>query len=340
MYEMVTIETHITNMERENPGATGKLSDLLYHIALSGKIIHREVTRAGLIDLLGKTGDTNVQGEMVAKLDDYANNVMVRTLSQGGRVCVMGSEECEDVIFPEDKRDDAKYVVHFDPLDGSSNIDANVSIGTIFSISERISPSDVKPGVNDILQPGRNMVAAGYIVYGSSTMMVYTTRNSSVNGFTLDPSVGEFLQSHFDIKTPETGRIFSCNMGNRQYWEKGVNDYLESIQVEDKKRGCPFSLRYIGSLVADFHRNLLYGGVFLYPKNVRGPKINHGKLRLLYESNPLAMIAENAGGMAISGSERILDIKPKELHQRTPLFIGSKNNVLEIQEYIDRGRNE
>jgi fructose-1,6-bisphosphatase I len=336
MHEMVTIETHITRMERENPAATGQLSDLLYHIALSGKIIHREVTRAGLINLLGKTGDTNVQGEVVAKLDEYSNDVMVRTLSQGGRVCAMGSEECEDVILPDNTLDDAKYVVHFDPLDGSSNIDANVSIGTIFSISERVSACGVKPGVDDILQPGRNMIAAGYIVYGSSTMMVYTTKNSTVNGFTLDPSVGEFLRSHFDIRTPEMGKIFSCNMGNRQYWEKGVNDYLESIQVEDKTRGCPYSLRYIGSLVADFHRNLLYGGVFLYPKNISGPRVNNGKLRLLYEANPLAMIAENAGGVAISGSERILDIQPKTLHQRTPLFIGSKNNVREIQEYIDK----
>ncbi len=336
MHELVTIERHINEQEKGHPGATGAFSDLLYNIALAGKIIHREVNRAGLINLLGKTGVINVQGETVAKLDEYSNDVLVKVLSQGGRVCVIGSEECDEVIHPTRVGPEAKYVVHFDPLDGSSNIDANVSIGTIFSISERITPANTRPDERDVLQPGRKMIGAGYIVYGSSTIMVYTTRKGTVDGFTLDPSVGEFLRSHQDIRTPETGRIFSCNVGNMQYWEEGVRRYVESIQVEDKAAGKPYSLRYIGSLVSDFHRNLLYGGVFLYPRNVRG-KVNNGKLRLLYEANPLAMVAENAGGLASTGTGRVLDVEPTELHQRTPLFIGSKNNVLEIERLLSNG---
>jgi len=331
---MVTIERHIMEQEEAHPQATGHLSELLYGIALSAKIINREVNRAGLIDLLGKTGDVNVQGETVAKLDEYSNDVLVRTLGLGGRVCLMGSEEVEGVIYPDNGCETAKYVVNFDPLDGSSNIDANVSIGTIFSICERKTPSGKRPLESDALQPGRSMVAAGYIVYGSSTIMVYTTFRGSVDGFTLDPSVGEFLRSHRDIRTPPRGKIFSCNMGNTQYWERGVLDYLERIQVEDRERGRPYSLRYIGSLVADFHRNLLYGGVFLYPRNVRGPKIHNGKLRLLYEANPLAMVAENAGGVASTGTMPVMEVKPEQLHQRTPLYIGSREDVREIEECL------
>lgn len=330
MTEMVTIERHINQQEKGHPGATGDFSDLLYNIALAGKIIHREVNRAGLINLLGKTGDINIQGETVAKLDEYSNDVLVKLLSQGGRVCVIGSEECDEVIHPARVGPDAKYVVHFDPLDGSSNIDANVSIGTIFSISERITPIGTRPDKSDVLQPGRKMIGAGYIVYGSSTIMVYTTRKGTVDGFTLDPSVGEFLRSHENIRTPETGHIFSCNVGNLQYWSKAVLQYLRSIQIEDPAQGKPYSMRYIGSLVSDFHRNLLYGGVFLYPPNVKGKK-HDGKLRLLYEANPLSMVAENAGGLASTGTGRVLDVQPTELHQRTPLYIGSKNNVLEIE---------
>jgi fructose-1,6-bisphosphatase I len=304
-------------------------------LALAGKIINREVNRAGLINLLGQTGDVNVQGEMVAKLDDYSNAVMVSVLGQGGHVCVMGSEECEELIYPASPRSDAKYVVHFDPLDGSSNIDANVSIGTIFSISERVTPSEVKPGLDDVLQPGRRMIASGYIVYGSSTMLVYTTRGGTVDGFTLDPSVGEFLRSHEAIRIPDQCTIFSCNVGNSQYWEQGVRDYLEGVQKHDEELGRPFSLRYIGSLVSDFHRNLLYGGVFLYPRNVHIKKPNKGKLRLLYEANPLAMVAENAGGAASTGRGRVLDVQPESLHQRTPLFIGCKREVEEIERFLE-----
>jgi fructose-1,6-bisphosphatase I len=334
MQKLVTIERHIQEQEKTHAGATGAFSDLLYNIALAGKIIHREVNRAGLIDLLGKTGEVNVQGETVAKLDEYANDVLVRVLSQGGRVCVIGSEECPEVIRPETVGPEARYVVHFDPLDGSSNIDANVSIGTIFSISERITPLGTTPDVGDVLQAGRKMIGAGYIVYGSSTIMVYTTKKGTVDGFTLDPSVGEFLRSHQNIRTPETGKIFSCNTGNRMYWEQGVHDYLDSILVDDRAAGKPYALRYIGSLVSDFHRNLLYGGVFLYPRFVRGAKPNNGKLRLLYEANPLAMVAENAGGLASTGTGRVLDVEPTALHQRTPLYIGSKNDVLAIERFL------
>jgi fructose-1,6-bisphosphatase I len=334
MDNLITIEKHIQEQERIHPLATGQLSNLLYNLALAGKIINREVNRAGLINLLGQTGDVNVQGEMVAKLDDYSNAVMVSVLGQGGHVCVMGSEECEEVIFPPSPRADAKYVVHFDPLDGSSNIDANVSIGTIFSISERMSPPASKPGIEDILQPGNRMIAAGYIVYGSSTMMVYTTRDGSVDGFTLDPSVGEFLRSHRDIRMPEQCKIFSCNVGNTQYWDQGIRDYLESVVRHDDSENKPYALRYIGSLVSDFHRNLLYGGVFLYPRNVHIKPVNKGKLRLLYEANPLAMVAENAGGAASTGYGRVLDVQPEELHQRTPLFIGCKKEVQVIERFL------
>ena len=333
MNSMVTIDRHILEEEKSVPGATGAFSDLLYNIALAGKIINREVTRAGLINLLGKTGDVNVQGEQVARLDEYANEVLVRTLSQGGEVCVIGSEECPEVIHPPNVGRDAKYVVHFDPLDGSSNIDANVSIGTIFSISERVTPLNTTPTEADVLQKGTRMIGAGYIVYGSSTVMVYTTKKGSVNGFTLDPSVGEFLRSHRDIRTPARGKIISCNVGHAQYWEPAIDRFIKSVTMEDKAAGKPYTLRYIGSLVADVHRNLLYGGIFLYPANVRG-SVHRGKLRLLYEANPLAMVVENAGGLASTGEGRVLDVQPTALHQRTPLFIGSREDVLEIERLI------
>ncbi len=336
MEKMITIDRHISEQERKYPGASGALSDVLYQIALAGKIINREVNRAGLINLLGKTGDTNVQGEAVAKLDDYANEVLVRTLGMGGRVCLIGSEETPDVIRMNTESSRAKYVVNFDPLDGSSNIDANVSIGTIFSIHERVTPVTQDPTDADVLQIGRKMVAAGYIVYGSSTIMVYTTRNGTVDGFTLDPSVGEFLRSHPDIRTPKRGKILSCNIGYQHYWAQGVRDYIEAVTQEDPEKGRPFTMRYIGSLVADFHRNLLYGGIFIYPPNITGPRRHKGKLRLLYEANPLAAVAENAGGLATNGCHDVLDVQPKELHQRTPLIIGSYDDVTELMNYLRR----
>ena len=336
MEKMITIDRHISEQEKKYPGASGALSDVLYQIALAGKIINREVNRAGLINLLGKTGDVNVQGEVVAKLDDYANEVLVRTLGMGGRVCLIGSEETPDVIRMNMESSRAKYVVNFDPLDGSSNIDANVSIGTIFSIHERVTPVTQDPTDEDVLQLGRKMVAAGYIVYGSSTIMVYTTRNGTVDGFTLDPSVGEFLRSHPDIRTPKRGKILSCNIGYQHYWAQGVRDYVEAVTQENPELGRPYTLRYIGSLVADFHRNLLYGGIFIYPPNVAGPRRHKGKLRLLYEANPLAAVAENAGGLATNGCHDVLDVQPRELHQRTPLIIGSYDDVSELMDYLRR----
>ncbi len=331
---MVTIERHILDQEASSPSASGVFSGLLYEIALAGKIIQREVSRAGLIELLGKTGDVNIQGETVAKLDEYSNEVMVRTLSMGNRVCLMGSEEVDDVIIPENGAKQGKYVVCFDPLDGSSNIDANVSIGTIFSIFRRKSELGTLPTREDALQPGSELIGAGYIVYGSSTMLVYTTKGGTVDGFTYDPSVGEFLRSHQNIRTPETGRIYSVNEGNVQYWERGIQQFLVGVKAEDKARKRPYAHRYIGSLVADFHRNLLYGGIFLYPRNVRGGKKNNGKLRLLYEAMPLAMVAVNAGGGASTGRMPILDVQPTELHQRVPLIIGSRNDVDEAVRFI------
>lgn len=330
MYGMVTIERHIIEQERDQPGASGMLSELLYDIALSCKIIQREVTRAGLIELLGKTGDINIQGETVAKLDEYANDVLVRTLSQGQRVCLIGSEEVDDMIVPAESATVGKYVVAFDPLDGSSNIDANVSIGTIFSIFRRRSPLGGQPTREDLLQPGNELVAAGYVVYGSSTMLVYTTKGGTVNGFTYDPSVGEFLRSHIAIRTPDRGHIYSVNEGNTESWEPGVEDFVKRLKHADPDLGRPYTSRYIGSLVADFHRNLLYGGVFLYPRSMSGGRKGRGKLRLLYEAMPLAMVAVNAGGAAHSGDQPVLDIVPTELHQRTPLFIGSRLDVEEV----------
>ncbi|MCA9783460.1 MAG: class 1 fructose-bisphosphatase [Calditrichaeota bacterium] len=332
---MVTIERHIIEQEREKGGASGMLSELLYDIALACKIIQREVTRAGLIELLGKTGDINIQGETVAKLDEYANDVLVRTLSHGQRVCLIGSEEVDDMIIPKESATVGKYVVLFDPLDGSSNIDANVSIGTIFSIFQRRSPLGSQPDRGDLLQPGSQLVAAGYVVYGSSTMLVYTTRNGSVDGFTYDPSVGEFLRSHRRIRTPERGKIYSVNEGYTAWWEQGIRDFVADLKVVDKERGRPYTSRYIGSLVADFHRNLLYGGVFLYPRTWVDGKKGKGKLRLLYEAMPLAMVAVNAGGAAHSDDGPILEIQPTELHQRTPLFIGSKLDVQDVLASMD-----
>lgn len=335
MHEMITIRRHIQEQEHEYTEATGQLSELLYAIALAGKIISREVNQAGLISLLGKTGFENIHGEEVTKLDEYAHNVLVRTLGLSGHVCLMGSEESPETVYPDNGAEHAKYVVNFDPLDGSSNIDANVSVGTIFSIHERVTPAGTRPDHSDVLQRGRDMVAAGYIVYGSSTIMVYTTRGGTVDGFTLDPSVGEFLRCHDNIRTPTESRIFSCNMGHHLYWRETIREYVETISSDRAPRGKPYSLRYIGSLVSDFHRNLLYGGIFLYPRNITGPK-HEGKLRLLYEANPLAMVAVNAGGLASTGTLPVLDVQPTSLHQRTPLFIGSHEDVTEIEALLKK----
>ncbi|MEE9237933.1 MAG: class 1 fructose-bisphosphatase, partial [Thermodesulfobacteriota bacterium] len=294
-------------------------------------ILHREVNKAGLVDILGDTGIINVQGEHVKKLDVFANKRFIAALSLGGQCCGIASEENEEIIIIEDDRDNkTKYVVGIDPLDGSSNIDVNVSVGTIFSIFKKISESQ-ECSEEDFLQKGSRQVAAGYIIYGSSTMLVYTT-GAGVNGFTLDPSIGEFCLSHPDIHIPSKGEIYSVNQGNYSKFKKGVQNFIKYCNECDEETNRPYSLRYVGSMVADIHRNLLKGGIFMYPSTSSSP---NGKLRLLYECNPMALIVEQAGGKATNGKSDILDIKPQELHQRSPIFIGSEELVNKVVEFID-----
>jgi len=324
--KVVTVGRYIMEQERLYPQATGEFSDLLSEIMLAAKLIHREVSKAGLLDILGKTGSTNVQGEEVMKLDEFADRTIYQALDHTGHLCVMASEENEKILAIPDAYPKGKYVLNFDPLDGSSNIDANVSIGTIFSVHRRITPGDGPGTVKDCMQPGHAQVCAGYFVYGSSTMFVYTT-GQGVHGFTFDPSVGEFLMSHENIRIPSRGSIYSVNEGNSTRWDENTRRYIEHLKGDDGD-GHPYKSRYIGSLVADFHRTLLYGGIFLYPADSRSPK---GKLRLLYEAAPLSFIAEQAGGSATDGDRRILDIEPVQLHQRTPLVMGSTEDV---EEYL------
>lgn len=331
--KFVTLYRHIIDEERKHPSATGQLSDLLADIALACKLISLEVNRAGLIDILGYTGDENVHGEKVKKLDEFAHNTLVKAMEISGHLCAIASEESEDFIPVNEKfmgnRPMSKYICHFDPLDGSSNIDANISIGTIFSIYKRKSESG--PGtLEDCLQCGTEQVAAGYVIYGSSTIMVYTT-GRGVHGFTLDPTVGEFLLFYENIQTPKKSKTYSINEGNYSKWHPNLQKYINDLKSDNKDYGWPYSARYVGSLVADFHRNLLYGGLFMYPGDKKNPK---GKLRLLYEANPLAFIIEQAGGRASNGQERILDVVPLDLHQRTPLFIGSEEDVLMAEKYL------
>lgn len=334
--KFMTLARFIIEQEKLHPEATGELSKLLHDLSLAAKVISLEVNKAGLADILGFTGDTNIQGEQVKKLDIFAHNMMFNAMDHGGHLCVMASEEEEDIIHIPSKFRLGKYVLLFDPLDGSSNIDANISIGTIFSIFKRITPDGTPGTLEDCLQEGFKQVAAGYIVYGSSTIMVYTAGHG-VHGFTLDPSFGEFLLSHENIKTPKRGRTYSINEGNYLYWHAGLKKYIKWLQEEDKATGRPYTSRYIGSMVADIHRNLLYGGIFMYPADSRNP---NGKLRLMYECNPMSFIVEAAGGRASDGCRRILDIKPEKLHQRTPVFIGSEEDVKMVEEFMAREESE
>ncbi|HET6511101.1 MAG TPA: class 1 fructose-bisphosphatase [Candidatus Kapabacteria bacterium] len=317
--------------QEKQHGGTGDFSALLRDLTLAFKIIYREVSRAGLVDVLGATERENVQGEVVQKLDEFANEVIFRAMDHGGHLCAMASEENDDIIPIPEKYDCGKYVLMFDPLDGSSNIDVNVTIGTIFSILKRITPDDTPGEIDDFLQPGYKQVAAGYAIYGSSTMLVYTAGHG-VYGFTYDPGVGEFLLSHDNMQIPEHGKIYSANEGNYHKWSENMRRYIDwakmDIPEENKKA---YSLRYIGSMVADVHRTLLYGGVFLYPADVKSHK---GKLRLLYEANPMSFVLEQAGGKASTGRERILEIQPESLHQRTPLIVGSPKNVDEVERFL------
>lgn len=328
----VTVVEHLLLSQKERPMASGRFTRLLTELILSAKIIGREVSKAGLLDVLGATGEVNVQGEAVQKLDDFANRVIIRRIERAGVLCAMVSEENADFIEIPRHYPVGDYILVFDPLDGSANIDANVSIGTIFGIYRRTSFSQSAVTVGEILQKGAMQVAAGYIIYGSSTMLVYTA-GSGVHGFTLDPSVGEFLLSHPDIKIPEQGRIYSVNEGYCSYWDEPTRKIVEYFKSSNNALGTPYSLRYIGSLVSDFHRNLIYGGIFMYPADTRDPRKPAGKLRLMLEASPMAMIVEQAGGMAIDGTRRILDIEPQELHQRVPLFVGSKADVEIVRQY-------
>ncbi len=318
---VVTIDRYIIEQERLHPEATGQLSGILYDMALAAKMIANKVRSAGLADVLGSAGEENVQGEMQQKLDVFANETIVKAMDHSGRLCGMASEEEAGIIpIPEQFRC-GKYCLMFDPLDGSSNIDVNVPVGTIFSIVQKITRGKHAED-EDFLQPGRRQVAAGYVIYGSSTMLVYTT-GQGAHGFTLDPSIGEFLLSHPNISIPTEGRYLSVNDSYEQHWDSQVKQLMRHYRALEGDRKA-LNVRYVGSLVADFHRNLLGGGVFCYPPNRKNPR---GKLRLLYEANPLAFIVEQAGGSAIDGSQRILDIQPTELHQRVPLYIGTKKDV-------------
>ncbi len=321
----ITVTEHLLIHQKDSPMATGLFTRMFNELIFSAKIIAREVRKAGLVDILGLTGDINVQGEQVRKLDDYANRILIHRMQKAGVLCAMSSEENADIIPVPYNMPKGNYLLIFDPLDGSSNIDANVSIGTIFSIHKKKDGLE-EVSVSDFLRSGTEQVAAGYFIYGSSTMLVYTTGNG-VNGFTLDPSVGEFLLSHPDIKIPELGRVYSVNESYTMYWDERTRAAVNYFKSSKNERGKPYTSRYIGSLVADFHRNMLYGGIFMYPADNRDPKKPRGKLRLLCEAAPLSFVAEQAGGAATDGEKRILDIEPQSLHERVPLFIGSKRDV-------------
>ncbi|MCB9246893.1 MAG: class 1 fructose-bisphosphatase [Flavobacteriales bacterium] len=328
MNQVITLSQFIANEQLKYPGSTGDLSKLFRDIKLAAKIVNRDVRKAGLVDILGEHGTINVQGEKVKKLDVLANDIFIASLKAGRDCCAVLSEE-ED-FFHEVNRN-AKYVVAMDPLDGSSNIDVNATIGTIFSIYKRLSSVGSPVTEEDCLQPGVNQVAAGYVIYGSSTMLVYTT-GQGVNGFTLDGSIGDFCLSHPDIRIPVDGAIYSVNEGNFSKFSDGVKAYIEYCKASDSATGRPYSARYIGSLVADFHRNLLKGGIFMYPGTSSAPK---GKLRLMYECNPMSFLIEQAGGRSVTGEQRIMEVIPTELHQRVPVFMGSKNMVEQLEQMLN-----
>ena len=330
--QIITIERHILEEQSSFPEATGTLTNLLYDIALAGKIIASKTNRAGLAEILGRTGDTNIQGEEVQKLDRFADATFFRMNDHTGRVALMASEEHADILPIPEKYPTGKYILLYDPLDGSSNIDYNICLGTIFSIYRKITNG--RGSLEDCLQKGRQVVAAGYLLYGTSTMLVYST-GRGVNGFTLDPAVGEFLLSHPSIHIPKSSHYYSVNQGNERYWSEGVRAYTGWLQGREPD-SPNLSARYVGSLAADFHRNLLAGGVFYYPADTREPGKTHGKLRLLYEAIPLAFLAEQAGGRGSDGTQNILDIPPQSLHQRTPFFVGSRDLVERAETYIQK----
>ena len=331
--KLMTLERFIHEQEHLYPGATGDFSAILHDLSLAAKLVWREVTKAGLVDILGSTNRKNISGDVVKKLDEFADETIYKAMDHGGHLCVMASEENEDILhIPEEYRSGG-YVLLYDPLDGSSNIDANITIGSIFSIYKRISPEG-KGTLEDCLQQGLKQVAAGYIIYGSSTVFVYSTGNG-VHGFTLDPTIGEFLLSNENIKIPRKGKIYSMNEGNYRNWDEGLQKYIQYITEDDKATDRPYSLRYIGTMVGDAHRTLMYGGIFAYPGDKKNPE---GKLRLCYECNPMAYIIEQAGGRAIDGKKRILEVQPTALHQHTPVFLGSVEDVNLCEEFLQGKR--
>lgn len=330
-YKIITLNDFVTLRQKDFPYAKGELSSLLYHIGTAAKIVNKKINKAGLVDIIGRSGSVNIQGETQQKLDVFADKTFISALMASGECCGVATEENQnEIIFTDKLSRKGKYIVCMDPLDGSSNIDYNVSVGSIFSIYRRLSSRGDKVTNSDFIQEGTKQAAAGYVIYGSSTMLVYTTGNG-VNGFTLDPSIGEFCLSHQSIKTPEDGRIYSINEGNYIHFPDGIKKYIKFCQEKDEPTGRPYTSRYIGSLVSDFHRNLLMGGVFLYPRNANAP---NGKLRLVYECNPVAFIAEQAGGEASDGKNRIVAITPESLHQRSPFYAGSKNMVRKIERLL------
>lgn len=336
MAPIKTLGQFIIEKQADFPYAKGELSRLLRDIGIAAKIVNREVNKAGLVDMLGQAGSTNIQGENQQKLDIYANEQFIAALKSGGECCIVASEENEEIVMLDtDVSLHAKYIVAIDPLDGSSNIDVNVSVGTIFSIYRRQSTSG-RATLDDVLQKGVNQVAAGYVIYGTSTMLVYTT-GKGVNGFTLDPSIGEFCLSHPNMRIPQTGIIYSINEGYYVHFPQGVKSYIKYCQVEDASTHRPYSSRYVGSMIADLHRNMIKGGIFIYPVTAATPD---GKLRLVYECNPMSFIIEQAGGRATNGKSRILELDVRSLHQRTPIFIGSEQMVLKAEEFMADASDE
>jgi len=332
MKPIKTLGQFIIEKQNDFPYAKGELSRLLRDLGIAAKIVNREINKAGLAEIIGESGMINIQGECQKKLDIYANEQFITALQSGGECCIVVSEENEEhIVIDSEISKNAKYIVAIDPLDGSSNIDVNVGVGTIFSIFRRISIQG-KATLKDVLQKGTEQVAAGYIIYGSSTMLVYTT-GKGVNGFTLDPSIGEFCLSHPNMTVPATGIIYSINEGNYIHFPKGVKRYIKFCQEEDKSTNRPYTSRYTGSMVADLHRNMIKGGIFIYPSTLNAPQ---GKLRLVYECNPMAFIIEQAGGAASDGKGRILELDVRQLHQRSPIFIGSKQMVKRAIEFMDK----
>ena len=327
--KFMTLERYIHEQEAQHPGATGEFSAILHDLSLAAKLVWREVSKAGLVSVLGSTSKTNASGDEVKKLDEYADETIYKAMDHGGHLCVMASEENEDILQIPDQYAKGKYALLFDPLDGSSNIDANITLGSIFSIFRRVSAGG-QGTLADCLQKGIHQVAAGYVIYGTSTMFVYST-GQGVHGFTLDPTVGEFLLSHENMQIPKRGKIYSINEGNYVRWEEPMKRFINYLKEEDKATNRPYSLRYIGTMAGDLHRTLLYGGIFCYPGDKKNPE---GKLRLMYEGNPMSYLVENAGGKSSTGFQRILEVEPKNLHQRVPMFIGSEEDVTLLEEFM------